>query len=886
MKCKCDGIKRRSALFMALLAAIALMITAGGAFAADTPYKSTWDETTKTLIIKDILPMAEGGVDTDYGTAASSDLKNLMESSDSFIGAKGIISPGQIEQLVITEEAAPGAGQAYKDKGFFTYEDMAYIAVNMSSLKTLDLGDATVGAKSGDKPGISTNLSNFTGGTSSPTMNDLEFLSLPKGMAFISGDVFSGFVNSSGASDKGLSHIVFPETLAAIGKDAFKGTLATSLRLEFKSETPPVLSGDIADSYNFSNTTLVVPDGAKDAYKNAYSNNPIASATTGSVTLTAYAPTFAPITDGDTLPSPKQITVENSGDTSTTFTVMLNPDNEVFKVYDKGVSLDLKKRPSFTVEAKDSSGANGEYKDLTIGPKDGIKAGLHRATLEVNYNQDTAEDIVEFLVREKTPKSDISYLTERLIGLDVSGRYTVGAKPVSADSRGTMPISDDWMGHTVDIVKLNAAAEANSAKQAIDIPARPGAPKVEMIPGNTSDDKGKLIVPAGVEYRVEGATPWIDANDKKEITLQNGKYEVRLKSTYSAFASAITKVEIAKAAITLNIETPIFAPKTVGYSEIPFHAIKISNTGNLEAIIDGVTHTAEFELKSGNGSVPAGGEDYSWEVRPKKDLPVGEYKGSIEVKYKDANSKDVTAKDSVTFNVLAAPTISTFKINGVAGSINDAEGTISLKLPNGTDRTQLSPEIALTDADSTVSPKSGEPQDFTNPVVYTVKAGDAEKKYTVTVTIDPRVEGRLVDDNPNEWTASSTENKEAGTFSFVITLPLAGDVNTSDIKPGSLKLEAALGLIDTKVELKDADKTIVITGTTYDLAKVEIRGLIYELISKPGVTVYQKFDPAVKFSDIPKSGSTGKNSGGCDAGFGIASLLIAGAGVIALRKSR
>ncbi|WP_165872265.1 DUF5018 domain-containing protein [Tenacibaculum sp. M341] len=66
--------------------------------------------------------------------------------------------------------------------------------------------------------------------------------------------------------------------------------------------------------------------------------------------------------------------------------------------------------------------------------------------------------------------------------------------------------------------------------------------------------------------------------------------------------------------------------------------------------------------------------------------------------------------------------------------INNDLNEIRLKVPEGTDITNLTPEILLSD-EAEVSPLSGTPQNFSNPVNYTVTAEDgSEKEYTVYVS--------------------------------------------------------------------------------------------------------------------------------------------------------
>ena len=79
--------------------------------------------------------------------------------------------------------------------------------------------------------------------------------------------------------------------------------------------------------------------------------------------------------------------------------------------------------------------------------------------------------------------------------------------------------------------------------------------------------------------------------------------------------------------------------------------------------------------------------------------------------------------------------ITGFSINGVSGSINQTNGTISVVMPYGTDVSQLVPVISgnnITD----MTPGSGVMQNFSKPVTYTVTLADGTAKtYTVTVYV-------------------------------------------------------------------------------------------------------------------------------------------------------
>ena len=82
--------------------------------------------------------------------------------------------------------------------------------------------------------------------------------------------------------------------------------------------------------------------------------------------------------------------------------------------------------------------------------------------------------------------------------------------------------------------------------------------------------------------------------------------------------------------------------------------------------------------------------------------------------------------------------ILTFKFASpaVEATVSESAKTIVATVPLGTDVTALVPVITISDK-ATISPASGIPQNFTNPLIYTVTAEDGSTaSYIVTVTID------------------------------------------------------------------------------------------------------------------------------------------------------
>lgn len=108
-----------------------------------------------------------------------------------------------------------------------------------------------------------------------------------------------------------------------------------------------------------------------------------------------------------------------------------------------------------------------------------------------------------------------------------------------------------------------------------------------------------------------------------------------------------------------------------------------------------------------------------------------------------SNTYTVTSEDgskrTYTVTITRTPVatgrqILSFTYGAVAGTIDQVQGTIKLELPAGTSTT-FAPTIKLSDF-ATVTPASGESQDFSKPVKYKVTAQNGSTNtYTVTVTV-------------------------------------------------------------------------------------------------------------------------------------------------------
>ena len=108
--------------------------------------------------------------------------------------------------------------------------------------------------------------------------------------------------------------------------------------------------------------------------------------------------------------------------------------------------------------------------------------------------------------------------------------------------------------------------------------------------------------------------------------------------------------------------------------------------------------------------------------------------------------------------------IAEFAIGDSKGEIDDSIDKITVRLPHGMTADGLIPELTLSGT-NTVSPASGEKQDFTNPVEYTVysETGEVLRIYTVEVITDPHIWKKATCESPKTCTkCEATEGSALG----------------------------------------------------------------------------------------------------------------------------
>ena len=124
------------------------------------------------------------------------------------------------------------------------------------------------------------------------------------------------------------------------------------------------------------------------------------------------------------------------------------------------------------------------------------------------------------------------------------------------------------------------------------------------------------------------------------------------------------------------------------------------------------------------------------------------------------------------FDVNSPSNVTSFKINGVAGQIDQKTGNINITMPYGSDITAVKPEIILeqgakSNLDETV------PANFTNPVKFRVTNGNLFKDYTVTAVVLSPIKSFTING------VAATVNDANKT----ITMILPEDTNLTALKP-------------------------------------------------------------------------------------------------------
>ena len=128
--------------------------------------------------------------------------------------------------------------------------------------------------------------------------------------------------------------------------------------------------------------------------------------------------------------------------------------------------------------------------------------------------------------------------------------------------------------------------------------------------------------------------------------------------------------------------------------------------------------------------------------------------------------------ESGGFDVNSPANVISFKLNGVAGKIDQKTGNINVTMPYGSDITAVKPEMVL-EAGATSNLDVTAPVNFTNPVKFRVVNGNLFKDYTVTTVVLSPIKSFTIN-----GTAATVND-----ISKTITMTLPEGTNLTALKP-------------------------------------------------------------------------------------------------------
>lgn len=265
-----------------------------------------------------------------------------------------------------------------------------------------------------------------------------------------------------------------------------------------------------------------------------------------------------------------------------------------------------------------------------------------------------------------------------------------------------------------------------------NITVEDGVTKIELRV-NAGVDTTALYLKADTSYKAT-CTPAVDGKTKLDLTNWT-KFTVTSEdktntNVYQIKATPKKQAEITRFELTINGQTYTGAIDNT------------KNTITVSGVDDSALTTTRFapdiEVSSDTKvCTPASGiaqdfsKDVSYTVNGDPDTMLSRTY-TVTVLNKSGKPISKSSGGSSSEPVLTGAKITSFKIYNTAGEIDHAAGTITIKLPNGTNVTKVCPQITTTSG-CTVYPANNQVVNLTRPIEYTVTLGKETKVYTVKV---------------------------------------------------------------------------------------------------------------------------------------------------------
>ena len=220
-----------------------------------------------------------------------------------------------------------------------------------------------------------------------------------------------------------------------------------------------------------------------------------------------------------------------------------------------------------------------------------------------------------------------------------------------------------------------------------------------------------------------------------------------------------------------------------------------------------------------------------------------------------ADSSEQAYTVTVTVAANTAKAISTFNFAGlspaVTGTVDEANKTIALTVPYGTDVTALVPTFTTTGASvnvaSTDQVSGTTAQNFTSAVMYTVVAADStEQAYTVTVTVAANTGGGVfppASDAPTSEVHASDSPAISKNGQLALPTGKSGEVSLLEEVTVSIPADASKQELKITIEKLLNTESLLMNQEVLASPIFEILKNFAENFSKP-VTLTFVFDPA------------------------------------------
>ncbi|MEO9510874.1 MAG: BspA family leucine-rich repeat surface protein [Flavobacteriaceae bacterium] len=395
---------------------------------------------------------------------------------------------------------------------------------------------------------------------------------------------------------------------------------------------------------------------------------------------------------------------------------------------ESGVALNFTNSVTYTVTAEDGTTQQTWIVDVTVA--------------EEGLNNDT--DITDFTFVEQTGNvtinaDDHTVMIEVEFGADVTSltpTITLSEGATISPESGVARDFTNQVSYTVTAedgiteqdwtVTVSIAPNTETDILAFALTEQTGGAVI-----NAADHTVAIEVAFGSE--LNGLLPTITLSDGASISPESGEA--------LNFTSAVTYTVTAEDGITEQDWTvTVTVDQEDPDTDTDFLTFELAQqTGAV--VINTTTHTVDIEVEF-NTEVSALIPEFTLSEGASSDIASG-----IERDFSNAVTYTVTAEDGITeqdwtVTVSIAPNTDTdilaFALTEQTGAaaINAVDHTVAIEVAFGTELNGLTPTITLS-AGASISPESAEEVDFSNPVSYTITAGDGitEQIWEVTVTV-------------------------------------------------------------------------------------------------------------------------------------------------------